>query len=300
MNDSDSCDSANESGGWAHDSNNSHDSEHDSSGSARKSNGSEEEYCRSEHASEPEPELAPFDPSLLPSLCNIASFVVNSEEAFTIKKRLNIDEVDGLILLLTSGAEIEYLALCKELPNMGLSMDLGKAIKSSGCISKLYLDYHSKMRKLAPELIRMVTVSASPVLGQLMIERIEIDPESMELLCDAFGELTNLRSLTMRWCSFNSPLIQTSELLALEELELSDCNFVPQGVRMLLGTTGVQNPATVPELNLAGSEAMGKVLQEIGTLIACGNLRKLVMDRDNLRDEGVSIIVDTTLFFRKE
>ncbi len=236
---------------------------------------------------------SPYDSvsDLFPALCNIAGFIVNCREMFSINEKLTPAGVSVLTSLLTSGAGIECLHIDEELP-AGAGAKLGEAIKCSGRISELSLNYFGEKGKLASELIRLIAASASPALEQLIIMRMEIDDQHMIQLCNSFGKFTTLRSLAMRYFTFNLTLLaeRISELQALESLEIYTDGFISSGGNMLVAA--IKQLPVMTNLTLIGVKIEVEGLQHIGVLIASGRIVKLKLNSNELNNEGISIIVD--------
>ncbi len=224
-------------------------------------------------------------------LVNLTSFIINNKKMLYLERRLTAAEVSVLASLLTSGAEIECLALTEELP-AGTSVELSEAIKCSGSVRKLYLMYHGK-EPLAPELTRLVAASASAALEVLTLWNMKTDDEHMNQLCDSFIQLATLRHIVMLYCDFSIPLFAKwiSELRSLKSLSIVFDKFIPIGML----AEAITNLPVITYLALTRAGIEAKDLSKIGGLVALGRVTELNLISDELKDKGISAIVDAIL-----
>ncbi len=244
----------------------------------------------------------PSDSALFPSLCNLASFVVNdSKKMFKFDSELTPGEVSVLISILTSGAEIECLGIHQELP-AGTGAKLGEAIRRSGRIGTLFVDGDITKGKPSPELSRLVAASPNPALEQLNIIYLQIDEERMNQLCGGPSgkqQLTMLRSLTMQDCLLNTVLLVKwiSSLRALETLSISRVRFSPSRVGAL--AAALRRLPAITDLCLCEVKIEAEGWQQLGRGGFFGRLRKLDLSRNRFEDEEIAMIVDEILVSRR-
>ncbi|MDR3543145.1 MAG: hypothetical protein P4L69_19600, partial [Desulfosporosinus sp.] len=225
-------------------------------------------------------------------------FVVNgSKKIFRFDDELTPNEVSVLISLLTSGAEIEYLALCQELP-AGTGAELGEAIKCSGKITELRV-FGYIMGDPSPELFQLIVASLNPALEHLTIR--SVYDENMHQLCDGSPgkqRLTMLRSLKIKDCEFRIPLLAKwiSSLQALESLVISRTNLIPSDVKAL--AAAMRKLPAVTDLSLCEVTIETEDWQQFGGNFF-GKLTKLSLNSDKLKDEGIAVIVDEILASRR-
>ncbi len=243
----------------------------------------------------------PSDSALFPSLCNLASFVVNdSKKMFTFVSELTPGEVSVLISILTSGAEIECFGIHQKLP-AGTGAELGEAIRRSGRIGTLLVGSDTIKYKPSPELSRLVAASPNPTLEQLKIRCLQIDDERMNQLCGGSSgnqQLTMLRSLKIQYCQFNIVLLTEwiSSLRALETLSISGVMFSPSRVGAL--AAALRRLPAVTDLSLREVEIEAEGWQQLGSGFF-GRLWKLNLSRDRLGDEKIAMIVNAILVSRR-
>ncbi len=232
------------------------------------------------------------EPDQFSSLCGLTSFVTNSKRVLKILWKLTPAEAAVLCsLLLTPGTSISQLALPYELPP-GVATQLGSAIKYSTTIRAMSLGYcdSSGDDEPIPELFRTLSVCASPTLEQLSINSLRIPSEW--LACGSFEKFTSLRRLTIEMSEFHyclTPLLATKigQLRTLESLHTSGVNISDSNAEMLAATLGDRLPL-LAELRIHAGGLSEKAGRPIGSLIALGRLRELVLDYNMLEDEGVS------------
>ncbi len=233
---------------------------------------------------EPEPK-----PDLFSSLCCLASFVTNSKRVLKITRDLAPAEVSVLCsLLLACGVEISQLTLKTTLPP-GTAVQLGSAIK---CLSTISLDYDSVRNiESAVELLRILNLV--PALGQPDLHLANDNRET----CGSFEKFAALRSLTIIDHSVNPiPWLvsRIGQFRALESLRISNVYISDSDAEILLATLGERLPL-LAELNISRCGRWKKIGRQIGSLVALGRIKKLILRRNLLEDEGVSAMVDTIL-----
>ncbi len=245
----------------------------------------------SEPESEPEPESDQFS-----FLCGLTNFVTNSKRVIKINWELTPAEVSVLSSLLTSGVSISQLTLRKELPP-DTAVQLGSAIRCAGTIRTMSLGYCYKLDyKPGLELSRALSEAASPALEQLRINNLSTMREW--LACDSLDKFTSLHSLTMVGfsgcdCSILLLVSGIGQLRTLESLTISNVYIGDSGAEMLTAALGNHLPL-LAKLHISKG-LREKAGQPVGSLVALGRLRKLVLDYNNLADKGVSAMVDAIL-----
>ncbi len=149
--------------------------------------------------------------------------------------------------------------------------------------------------KSAPELFLTLLAAASPALERLNISWIRITSEW--LACDPFEKFTALRSLTIMapgGCPIPSLVSGIGQLRTLESLHISRVNIGDSNSIMLAATLGDRLPL-LAELEICSSGFREKAGRPIGSLIALGRVKKLILDCNRLEDDGISAMVDAII-----
>ncbi len=237
------------------------------------------------------------DPSLFSSLCGLVSFVTNNDAALTFSWKLAPAEVTALSALVSS-AEISQLTLGKELPP-GAGAQLGSAIKRSGTIRAISLGESNGYSNMpAPELLRMLAAAASVALERISIEDIDMCDEQNNIpLCDCFGLLTGLRSLTIElktMYSFPLPLFIAGigKLLTLESLAICSIGFSTLDDKML--STTLKDLPLISDIRIEFARVQ-ETVQTIAGLVALRRIRRLNLFSNQMMDRRVVAMVDTIL-----
>ncbi len=241
----------------------------------------------------------PSDSALFPSLCNLASFVVN-DKMLTFDSKLTPDEVSVLISILTARAEIECLGIQRELPK-GTGAELGEAIRHSGRIGTLFVSSGIINGGPSPELSRLVAASPNSALEQLKIINLQIDDEHMNQLCNSSSgkqQFTMLRRLKIKHCQFNIALLAKwiSSLQALESLAISGVKLISSEAKAL--AVAIRKLPAVTDLSLCEVMIEAEDWQQFGGSFF-GRLTKLSLNGEYLNDEEIGVIVDKILSSRR-
>lgn len=232
---------------------------------------------------------------LFTSLCGLASFVTNGSSVLTIEWKLTPAEVSVLASLLVSGVQVSQLNLREELPP-GAADKLGPAIRSSvttGTIRTLTLGRISKSEPMpTPELFLTLAASANPVLEKLNIYHIRATETCLCRMCDSLGKFAALHSLEVY--SPTPPMItEIGKLQALESLRISGDAYCFPNTEMLPAT--LANLPLLIELNICCCDIRTKEMTAIGSLVALGRVRKLVLGANRLTNDDISVMTDVIL-----
>ncbi|MDR3574551.1 MAG: hypothetical protein P4L50_11855 [Anaerolineaceae bacterium] len=199
-------------------------------------------------------------------------------------------------LLLTPGTAISQLILHTELP-FGTAARLGSAINCAGTIHTISLGYrYESYNSPVPELLRTLNLVASPVLEQL--DPHIIIKSDKRILCDSLEEFTSIRSLTISgYCDCGHPIpwlmSRIGRLRALESLRITNVYIRGSDAEALAAT--LKDLATVVELGICSCGLGEKAGRPIGSLVALGRVKKLVLERSCFKDEEVSAMVNEIL-----
>ncbi len=241
----------------------------------------------------------------LASLCNLVTFVTNSEEMLKISRKLTPAEVSVLCSLLGSALAISNLAIREELPE-GTGVQLGAAISTASTILALTVGCRYEVGgslTSIPELLRMLVASPNATLEQISIDHLYIREECMAALCDSFGKFTALRSFSVAACDVSGscipPLIAgIGKLQALESLHTKGIAFTPLKAGTLI--TALKDLLLLTDLSIHEGGLGAKAGRLIGSLVALGRLWQLDLCRNRLGDKEVSQIIDTILAHGKQ
>ncbi len=241
-------------------------------------------------AIEPEQNLDRFS-----ALCSLTSFVTNSKSVLKINWKLTPTEVSVLCSLIASGISVSQFALQSELPP-DTANSLGSAIKYIGTIHTISLSSRNECEEgnQAPELLRALSAAASSALEQLSINFLCIT--SKWLTNNSFSQFTALRSLTIKTrevCPI--PLLATriGQLRTLESLHIALLQHSDSDADVLF--VALKGLPLLADLSICCSGLGEKAGRPIGSLVALGRLRKLVLDYNRLGNEGISTMVDEIL-----
>ncbi len=236
------------------------------------------------------------------ALCGLTTFVTNSKRVLKIAQNLTPAQVSVICtLLLTSGVSISQLTLQSKLP-LGTAARLGSAIKCIGTIHTMSLGSCGEFgSNQASELLHVLSVAASPALEQLSIDSLLITSEWLSR--DPFGKFTSLSCLTISACINRDRSIlllatKIGQLRALESLHITNMHIRDSDSDVLVAKLGEHLPL-LSGLRICSCGLGEKAGRPIGSLVALGRLRKLILDRNRLNDAGVSAMVDAILDLSK-
>ncbi len=239
------------------------------------------------------------EPDQFSSLCGLTSFATNSKRVLKIRWKLTPAEDSVLCsLLLTPGISISQLTLTYELPP-NIAAQLKNVINHSTTIRAITLGYYINLgeAKPIPELFRTLSIGASSTLEQLSINSFPITSDW--LACYQFEKFTSPCSLTIKmvrdwYCSIPLLVTRIGQLRTLESLRIWHVPIGDSNIEILAATLRDRLPL-LAELEICGGSLSEKAGRPIGSLVALGRIKKLALGYNELKDEGVSAIIDAIL-----
>ncbi len=228
------------------------------------------------------------EPDPLPQLSNLTSFVTNAPSAILCVERLPDPEFAALCRLLSSGAEIDHLALPEGLVSYSELQELLKRTKTIRSISVNAASITSGQHR--KELIRVVTAAGGANLEQIEVMNITLGPEESRIFGRTIQECESLNCLSIIHCTVCWPEIipgiRKAKLLSSVSLSTSEIGS-DAGMQLCDSLSRLPDLRNL-ELNV------NPLNPECFAKLSCvlGWLRVLNLGYGRLGDLGIAALVD--------
>ncbi len=237
------------------------------------------------------------EPPSLESLCELSSFVLNSRSAHSFDE-LSAPAVNGLSLLLASGAEVASLFIESELDVPQAAAEaLSEAIRNCTTITSVSIGSTKYQRNCKPLLVDTIVGAIGPSLETFTATCVDFAAfhhDGGEILAAGLERCIGLRELNFSECrfGFKSPVMRLEKLQSLERVNFNRNEMYDNDTEKLVAEIGkLKNLRELSMINQnTGKDCGGSIYK-----LCSPCLRLLNISCTYLRDKGVSRVVDAFL-----